>query len=97
MSSVKQLLFLLISMTDYFTQGNQLLEAGQIRKAIISFQKAIEFNPTSPWPYYHLGLALDKDGQLEGAVSEFGRAIALYPDLIWAHHYLGETWLNWVG
>ena len=78
-------------MTDYFTQGNQLLEAGQIRKAIISFQKAIEFNPTSPWPYYHLGLALDKDGQLEGAVSELGRAIALDPDLIWAHHYLGET------
>lgn len=80
-----------ISITDYLTQGNELLEAGQIQEAIASLLKAVDSNPSSPWPYYYLGLALDKDGQLEGSVSEFGRAIALYPDLIWAHHYLGET------
>ena len=80
-----------ISITDYLTQGNELLEAGQIQEAIASFQKAVESNPSSPWPYYYLGLALDKDGQFQGSVSQFGRAIGLDPDLIWAHHYLGET------
>jgi tetratricopeptide (TPR) repeat protein len=80
-----------ISITDYLTQGNELLEAGQIQEAIASLLKAVDSNPSSAWPYYYLGLALDKDGQFEGSVSEFGRAIALDPDLIWAHHYLGET------
>ena len=80
-----------ISITNYLSQGNELLESGQIEEAITSFQKAVESNPSSPWAYYYLGLALDKDGQFEGSVSEFERAIALDPDLIWAHHYLGET------
>jgi len=79
------------SETDHLTQGNKLLEAGQIQQAIASFQKAIEFNHSSPWPHYYLGLALDRNGQLEEAVSEFERALSLYPELIWTHHYLGET------
>jgi tetratricopeptide (TPR) repeat protein len=78
-------------MNDYFTQGKQLLESGQIKDAIASFQKAIQFDPSSTWSYYHLGLALDKDGQLDGAVSQFKKAIELDPELIWAHQYFGET------
>lgn len=78
-------------MNDYFTQGQQLLESGQIKEAIASFQKAIHFDPSSTWSYYYLGLALDKDGQLDGATSYFKKAIELEPELIWAHQYLGET------
>src|SRR4028119_1174090 len=78
-------------MNDYFTQGQQLLESGQIKDAIASFQQAIPLAPSSTWSYYYLGLALDKDGQLEGATSQFKKAIELDPELIWAHHFLGET------
>lgn len=78
-------------MTDYLTQGQQLLESGQVKDAIASFQQAIQVDPSSTWSYYYLGLALDKNGQLDGAVSQFKKAIELDPELIWAHHFLGET------
>lgn len=77
--------------TQYFNEGNQLLEEGKLEEAIAIFRRAIEVSPDISWCHQNLGEALAKLGQLEEAIAAFGRAIELNPDFSWSYHHLGDA------
>ncbi|MEG5136507.1 MULTISPECIES: tetratricopeptide repeat protein [unclassified Microcoleus] len=77
--------------TQYFNEGNQLLEEGKLEDAIAIFRRAIEVSPDISWCHQNLGEALAKLGQLEEAITAFRRAIELNPDFSWSYHHLGDA------
>jgi tetratricopeptide (TPR) repeat protein len=77
--------------TQYFNEGNQLLEEGKLEEAIAIFRRAIEVSPDISWCHQNLGEALAKLGQLEEAIAAFRRAIKLNPDFSWSYHHLGDA------
>lgn len=75
----------------YLSNGNQLLEEGNLEEAIAAFRSAIELNPDLSWSHHNLGEALAKLGQLEEALAAYRRAIELNPDFSWSYHHLGDV------
>ncbi|MGF1541124.1 MAG: tetratricopeptide repeat protein [Pleurocapsa sp.] len=56
-------------------------DRGEIEKAILNLQKAIEINSDQPaWVYQHLAKALSQQQQLDEAVKVYHKAIKLEPD-----------------
>jgi len=75
----------------YLSNGNQLLEEGNLESAIAAFGSAIDLNPDYSWSHHNLGEALAKLGQFEEASAAFRRAIELNPDFSWSYHHLGDV------
>ncbi|MEG3925528.1 tetratricopeptide repeat protein [Microcoleus sp. T3_D1] len=77
--------------TQYFNEGDRLLESGNLEEAIAAYRHAIELNPDISCSYYHLGEALSQQGKLEEAIAAYRRAIELKPDFSWSYHHLGDV------
>jgi len=75
----------------YLSNGDQLLEEGNLEEAIAAYRRAIELNPDHSWSHHNLGEALAKLGQLEEAIAAYHRAIELNPDFSWSYHHLGDA------
>ncbi|MGD1808720.1 tetratricopeptide repeat protein [Dapis sp. BLCC M126] len=77
--------------TQYFQQGQQALAAGQLEKAVILYQKAIELNPNLALYYQSLGDVLVQIGQWGEAATVYQKAIELKPTSALSHHNLGKV------
>ncbi len=80
-----------LSNQNYFCQANQLMQAGKIEEAILSYQKAIEVNPNFAWYHHNLGDARVKMEHLDEAIGSYRRALEIQPNLAWTHNNLGEV------
>ena len=81
------------SASDYFTRGQQYLNANQFKEALDAFQQVIRLAPDSPAGHLGAGLAYARMGQNEEAVDALQRALRLKPDMPDAYLYLGFSQL----
>ncbi len=71
--------------------GAALYEAGERKKAVVHYRKAISVNPTYEHPWFCLGLALYDAGDLDGAAGALREALRLNPGMENAHSLLGRV------
>ena len=76
----------------HYSLGKALAKKGEWKKAISSYQKALNLDSNSAEIYQYLGEALVKNGELEEAVRVYQKAIELQPNLWEVHHNLGDMW-----
>ena len=77
--------------SEYFKQGKNCLENGEIEEAIASFQIAIKFNPSLPGAYQNLGDISLKTKDFNEAINYDHKALEMKPDLWVVHHKLGKV------
>jgi len=78
----------------YVNLGAAYMDAGNYRKAIENYEKALEMDPGSGAAHFNLGNAYLKLGGYEKALSELKRAIAIDPKLAGAYLNAGVALLN---
>ncbi|MDT9323471.1 MAG: tetratricopeptide repeat protein, partial [Limnospira sp. PMC 1290.21] len=81
----------------WFNDGLQRYDNGDVRGAISSWEKAIEFQPDDHKAWYNRGVALSYSGEYKQAISSYDQALKYKPDLhkAWfsrgnALYHLGE-------
>lgn len=74
-----------------FNQGQKLLRAGEITKAIAAFQQAIADYPENALYYHALGMAQVKLQKWQGAAKSFQTAIKLDSKRHLTYHHLGNV------
>ena len=82
------------SAADYFTLGQQHLNANRLQEALEAFQQVIRLAPDSPAGHLGAGLAYGRMGQNDEAVAAFQRALQLKPDIPELYVYLGLAQLG---
>ena len=70
--------------------GSVLFDQGQVDKAMVHFQRAVEIEPDYSTAHYNLGGALHQKGQTEEAITHFRKALEIQPKYAMAHYNLGE-------
>jgi tetratricopeptide (TPR) repeat protein len=78
----------------YDNLGNIFCWQGQVDKAIVQFQKALEVNPADAVAHNNLGNALVQKGRLDEAIAQHRKALEIDPDYIDAHYNLGNALLQ---
>ncbi len=64
---------------EYFKQGDSLLQAGDFKKAVTEFSKALEFNPQYADAYLGRGDAYAGMEKAEEAIKDYSRYLELRP------------------
>ncbi len=64
----------------HYNLGADFSEKGQVSRAMIEFQKAVEINPRCDRAYCDMGAILLKQGQLAAAITQFQKSLAIKPD-----------------
>ena len=64
----------------YGNLGAVLNSLGDLGGAIVAYRRAIDGDPTNPWPLNNLGVLYRNAGQTEEAIESFRRALAVNPD-----------------
>lgn len=83
-----------IKLGAYNNLGNLLLETGDVRGAIATYQKVLQIDPTLPAAYFNLGIALKEKKRIPEAIAAYRQAIALNPRYAEAHQNLGVALLK---
>ncbi len=65
--------------TEWFTQGNHLMNQGDFDGAIKAFTRAIELNPRLAAAYCNRGLSRSNKGDFDGAIADATKSIELNP------------------
>lgn len=76
---------------DRFQQGLTAINAGNLDRAIVHFDRAIELDPTYLQAYIERGNIKDTIGDLPGAVADFTKAIAIDPKSSTAYYNRGTV------
>ncbi len=71
--------------------ADDLLQKGELDRAIESYGQAIAVDPRSALAYNNRGLALKRKGELELAIADFGVAVRLDPRFAVAYHNRGSA------
>ncbi|MGQ0810857.1 MAG: tetratricopeptide repeat protein [Nitrospiraceae bacterium] len=74
----------------YYQEGVANLNTDR-QRAFVSFQKAVQLNPSNQEAHYGLGHIYASQGKLNQAEEEFREAIRLNQDYSEAHTYLGQV------
>ena len=74
--------------------GDDLLQAGQVDKAIAHFQKALEIKPDHAKTHINWGNALLQKGRVDEAISHYQEALRINPKYAEAHNNLGYVLLQ---
>jgi type IV pilus assembly protein PilF len=74
----------------YYQEGVASLERDR-QKAYVSFQKAVQLDPTNKEARYGLGHILVQQGKIPQAEAEFREAVKIDENYSEAHTYLGEV------
>ena len=64
---------------------------GDLKKAALSYKKAIKLNPKFAEAYYSLGTLMHTEGNIEGAISQYGEAIKYNSKFAEAYNNLGSA------
>ena len=75
----------------HLNRGNTVKAMGDIRRAIIDFEKAIAMNPGYAEAYVNLGIARQECGQPDEALNCYRKAIHLKPDFAEAYFAMGNA------
>ena len=78
----------------YYNRGLTYSNKGELEKAIIDYDKAIELNPDYAEAYSHRGNAYRDKGNLEKAIENYSQAIVLKPKIAESYYTRGEAWLR---
>lgn len=65
----------------FLQNAHKLAKEGKMNEAIASYNKALDFNPTSEQAYYNRGFVYMQQGNLEKAVEDFTKALNIKPTL----------------
>jgi tetratricopeptide (TPR) repeat protein len=79
--------------TEYFNKAYQLHMSGNIKEAIKTYQKSIDYYPT-PKAHTFLGWAFSLNGRFEEAIDECKTAIDLNPDYGNPYNDIGSYLIN---
>ena len=80
----------------HIKSGEEYLEKGKLREAIIEFKNALQINSRDARAHYKLGLAHIKIGDranLQNAFKELSRSIEIDPNIMDAHLKIGMLYL----
>ncbi len=77
--------------SEYFKQGKNFLENGEIEEAIACFQLAIKLNPSLAGAYQNLGDALVEKKELNEAIKFYQKARELQPEFWVVYQKLGKV------
>ena len=64
---------------DLISDGNVYYGQGMYEEAIVSFERAIELEPSNAAAWYNKGVSLFKVGQVDEAIASYEVAIGLDP------------------
>jgi len=78
----------------YFTKGVELLEGGELDKAILEFRNALQINQDLVPPRLEFAKALVQKQDFQGAIGNFLKVIELDPENIEARQRVGEILLG---
>ncbi len=83
------------SLTDYYNAvGSVYHLQGSSKKAIASYEKAVEIDPDCGKAHINLAFEYAEQGQIEDAVREFKIALVIHPDYADLHYNLGLWYLD---
>ncbi|WP_428940800.1 tetratricopeptide repeat protein [Fontivita pretiosa] len=71
--------------------GGELVEAGEVDRAIPFFQQSLRLKPGYHKAHYNYGMALARKGRFNEAITQFQKAIDSYPQYVQAHNFLGRA------
>ena len=78
----------------YFKKGNALFDNGLYEKAVESYNKVIELEPSNIKAYFNRGLANQKLELYDQAIKDFARIIELKPDYTQAYFERGNVYFD---
>ncbi len=81
------------SATAHYFHGDSLARGGQLKEAIVSFDRAVKANPGHVLSLSARGAARAVNGDFDGALLDLVQATELRPDLADAHANLGTLWI----
>ena len=70
--------------------GNNLLEQGKTKEAILVYQEALKLAPDDEEAHFDLAFAYSRNRQIDAAIKEYMEALRLWPDYPEAHNNLGN-------
>lgn len=76
----------------YTAKGVEYYQAGQYKKAIEAFKRAINLDPNAAEAHYHLGDAYFISNQPKEAVKSYKHAIELKPDYLIVYNNMGTAY-----
>jgi tetratricopeptide (TPR) repeat protein len=80
---------------DYYNQGLQCQNVGDLGGALTSFTKAIELKPNDANAYWRRGSLKHLAGDFDGAIADYNKVIELKPDFAFAYSdRAGSKWAN---
>jgi tetratricopeptide (TPR) repeat protein len=77
---------------EYAAKGNEYLRSGDIAKAVLEFEKAVEAEPDNHESRNSLGAALSSIGDFGRAVEHFRAAVRIKQDFVEGHYNLGRAY-----
>ena len=86
--------FVSYNVESYFGDAQNLIDEGELEKALAKVESAIDLAPNFADVYFVQGLVYRNMEELDQALAAYSQAIALDPELIGAYHNRGSIYLN---
>lgn len=81
------------SRAKYTEEGRQLLQAGELDKALLAFKNVVQIDNKDWESHYQIGEVLSKLGKLDEAFKEYNLVVSQDPNHVLARARLGELFL----
>jgi len=65
---------------NYFALGNDYLQSGKVKEAVVAYEKAVKVDPGFPDAHYNLAVAYQQNGEGDKSVEEFKKYKSLVGD-----------------
>lgn len=79
---------------EHFRRGNELIQAGELEKAIDEYKSALELEPGNVDALTNLGVVYYNLGQLDDAVEQYSKALEIAPDDADIHSNLAAAYVQ---
>ena len=77
---------------DYNEIGNVYYRDGNLREALVYYEKALKIRPLYPEVLHNVGLTFLRSGQLENAKIYFQRSLQVNPNMYESYYRLGQIY-----
>jgi serine/threonine-protein kinase len=79
---------------EHFRRGNELIQAGELEKAVDEYKRALEMEPGNVDALTNLGVVYYNLGQLDDAVEQYSKALEVAPDDADIHSNLAAAYVQ---